>query len=108
MVAPIYSFGGGDTKLSYSRSFIERVKAYEYWQFFYLPALASARIREGFVSLDRIQAVHKRLLEHIPLILSDDVQDLLQSWTRVYLGENVEDVNDLLADYRKEAIANIS
>ena len=38
-------------------------------------------------------------------MLSDDAQDLLLSWLRVYLGENIEDVNDLLADYRQESIA---
>ena len=107
LVAPVYSFGGDETKLSYSQAFIERVKAYEYWQLFYLPEHTPARVRESFVRLDRIQAVHKNLLEHIPLMLSDVAQDLLLSWIRVYLGENLEDVNDLLADYRNQAIANI-
>ena len=105
--APVYSFGGDETKLTYSQAFIEHVKAYEYWQLFYLPEYTPARIRDGFVRLDRIQAVHKNLLEHIPLMLSDVAQDLLLSWIRVYLGENLEDVNDLLADYRNQAIANI-
>ena len=106
LIAPVYSFSGDETKQTYSPAFIERVKAYEYWQLFYLPAYTPARIREGFVRLDRIHAVHKDLLEHHPLMLSDDAQDLLLSWLRVYLGENIEDVNDLLADYRQEAIAN--
>ena len=107
LVAPVYSFGGNEAKLPYSRNFIERVKAYEYWQFFYLPALTTARIREGFVSFDRIQAVHKSLLQHIPLMLSDDIQGLLQSWIRVYLGEELSDVDSLLAAYRTQAIANL-
>ena len=106
LIAPVYSFSGDETKQTYSQAFIERVKAYEYWQLFYLPAYAPARIREGFVRLDRIHAVHKDLLEHHPLMLSDDAQDLLLSWLRVYLGENIEDVNALLADYRQETIAN--
>ena len=108
LVAPVYSFGSDETRLSYSQAFIERVKAYEYWHLFYLPAYNPARIREGFVRLDRIQAVHKNLLEHTPLMLSDDVQDLLQSWIRVYLGEELGDVDDILFIYREKAIAELA
>ena len=35
LVAPVYSFGGDETKLSYRQTFIDRVKAYMYWQLFY-------------------------------------------------------------------------
>ena len=66
LVAPVYSFSGDDTKLSYSQTFIDRVKAYMYWQLFYLPPGGNRRIRESFVRLDRIQAVHRELLEHMP------------------------------------------
>ena len=107
LVAPVYSFGGDDTRLSYSPEFIERVKGYVYWQLFYLPESADGRVREGFVRLDRIQAVHKNLLEHMPRVLGDDVRDLLQSWIRVYLGEELDTVNDILFDYRERAIATL-
>ena len=42
LVAPLYSFEGDETKLSYSQTFIDRVKAYMYWQLFY-----SRRTKEG-------------------------------------------------------------
>ena len=38
LVAPVYTFSGDDTRASYSPAFIDRVKGYVYWQFFYLPA----------------------------------------------------------------------
>ena len=107
VVAPVYSFGGDETKLAYTQPMIERIKSYVYWQFFYLPATSSGRIQEGFVRLDRIQAIHRNLLEHHPLMLSDDVIELLRSWIRVYLGEALDHVNDLLFDYREAAIADL-
>ena len=108
LVAPVYSFAGDETRLSYSQTFIERVKAYEYWHLFYLPEYAPARIRESFVRLDRIQAIHKSLLEQMPVMLSDDVQNLLRSWIRVFLGEEPDAVDDTLAAYRQQAIAALS
>ncbi len=107
LVAPVYSFAGDETRLSYSQAFIERVKAYEYWQLFYLPGYAPAGIKEGFVRLDRIQAIHKNLLEQMSVMMSDVAQDLLLSWIRVYLGEELRVVNSLLSDYREQAIDNI-
>ncbi len=107
LIATVYSFGGDETKLAYSQTFIERVKGYVYWRLFYLPAVSGSQIREGFVRLDRIQVVHKDLLEHMPVMLSDDTRLLLRDWIRVYLGEEVDAVNDLLFEYREEAIANL-
>jgi hypothetical protein len=107
LIAPVYSFGSDETELAYSQTFIERVKGYVYWQLFYLPAVSGSQIREGFVRLDRIQVVHKDLLEHMPVMLSDDTRLLLRDWIRVYLGEEVDAVNDLLFEYREEAIANL-
>ena len=107
LVAPVYSFAGDETRLSYSQTFIERVKAYEYWHLFYLPGYTPARIRESFVRLDRIQAIHKSLLEQMSVMLSDDVQDLLQSWIRVFLGEDLNAVDHTLAAYRQQSIAGI-
>ena len=107
LVAPVYSFGGDDTRLSYSQDFIERVKGYVYWQLFYLPESADGRVREGFIRLDRIQAIHRNLLEHMPWVLGDHVRDLLQSWIRVYLGEELDAVDGLLFDYREQAITDL-
>ena len=105
LVAPVYSFGADETQIVFSQDFIERVKAYVYWQFFYLPAHTNFWIRESFIRLDRIQAVHKNLLTRRPVMLSMDAQYLLQSWTRVYLGEELDTVNGMLFDHREQAIA---
>ena len=108
LVAPVYSFSGDDTRASYTQEFIERVKGYMYWQLFYLPAGGNGRIRESFVRLDRIQAVRKELLRQITVILQEDALGLLRDWLRVYLGEDLRTVNDLLFDYRQEAIKQLS
>ena len=108
LVAPVYSFEGDDTKLSYSQTFIERVKAYMYWQLFYLPRGGNRRIREGFVRLDRIQAVHRELLEHMPIRLSEAVVGLLRDWVRVYMGENLKEVNGFLLEYRQNAVRQMA
>ena len=112
LVAPVYTFSGDDTRVSYSPAFIDRVKGYVYWQFFYLPPRGNTggngRIRESFVRLDRIQVVHKDLLDHRPVRLSDQVMALLREWIRVYMGENLQDVNDILFDYREDATRQLS
>ena len=101
LVAPMYSLR------NYSEPFIERIKGYVYEQFFYLPPGGNNRIIESFVRLDRIQAIHKDLLEHRREMLSDDAQTLLQFWIRVYLGEDLESVDDTLFQYREGAIAEL-
>lgn len=108
LIAPVYSFRGDDTKLSYSQTFIDRVKAYMYWQLFYLPPGRNGRIRESFVRLDRIQAVHRELLAHMPVQLSNSVTGLLRDWIRVYMGERIQDVNTFLLEYRQYAVRQMS
>ena len=107
LVAPVYSFSRDETKRSYSTQFIERVKGYVYQQLFYLPAGANGRIREGFVRLDRIHAVPKDLMEHMTLMLSDDAKELLQHWIRSYFGDNIAEVNDVLFQYRQQALKSL-
>ena len=108
LVAPVYSFRKDDTRGSYSTAFIERVKGYMYSQLFYLPAGANGRVREGFVRLDRIQAVHKELIQQMPVMLNQHVLGVLRDWVKVYMGEDLQTVNDLIFDYRKEAIKQLS
>ena len=108
LVVPVYSFGGDETRASYSPAFIERVKGYVYWQLFYLPPGANGRIREGFVRLDRIQAIHSELMRQMPVMLSEDAMGVLRDWVRVYLGEDLYTVNDLLFDYREDAVRQLS
>ena len=108
LVAPVYSFGGDETRASYSPAFIERVKGYMYWQLFYLPPGANGRIKEGFARLDRIQAIHSDLMRHMPVMLGENAMGVLHDWVRVYLGENLYTVNDLLFDYREDAVRQLS
>ena len=79
-----------------------------YSQLFYLPAGANGRIRESFVRLDRIQAVQKELIQQMPVMLNRYVLGVLRDWVKVYMGEDLETVNDLIFDYRKEAIKQLS
>ena len=58
--------------------------------------------------MDLIQAVHKRLLRQMPVMLSDDALWLLRPWVRVYTGEDLLTINDLLFDYRKEALTKVT
>ena len=58
--------------------------------------------------LDRIQAVHRELMRQMPVMLSEDVLGLLRDWVRVYLGEDLREVNDMLFDYRQEAVRQLS
>ena len=107
-MAPLYSFEGDETKLSYSQTFIDRVKAYMYWKLLYLPRSGNRLIREGFVRLDRTQAVHRELLDPMPISLSGDLIELLRDWIRVYMGENLQEVNPFLLEYRQEAVRQMS
>ena len=107
-MAPVYSFGGDETRASYSPVFIERVKGYMYWQLFYLPPGANGRIREGFVRLDRIQAIHRDLMRQMPVMLGENAMGVLRDWLRVYLDEDLYTVNDLLFDYREDAVRQLS
>ena len=108
LVVPVYSFSRDETRGSYSAAFIDRVKGYMYWQLFYLPTGDNGRIREGFARLDRIQVVHRELLRQMPVMLSEDALELLRDWVRVYLGEDLKAVNDLLFEYRQEAIKQLA
>lgn len=104
LVAPVYSFRGDDGKEEYSPAFIERVKAYTYNTFFYLPPSTSPNVLEGFVRFDRLQAIHKDQLQHMAVMLTDDAVWLIQSWLWHYLGADLDRVNDVLFDYREEAM----
>jgi len=40
-------------------------------------------------------------------MLSDDALGLLRSWVRIYLGEELDAVDDVLFDYREQAMAEL-
>jgi hypothetical protein len=109
LVAPIYSFGGGQEKIGYSADFAERVKSYVYNTFFYLPESASPFFKESFIRFDRIQVIHKPWLLHKTLKLEVDVLDCLYAWLYCYLVWGVvKKINDLppmcsfILEYREE------
>lgn len=104
LIAPVYSFQGNGGKTDYSPVFIERIKAFVYNTFFYLPPSRSPSFSEGFIHLDRIQVIHKDQLRHMPVMLGEDALWLLQSWLYHYSGGNLAEVNEVLNDYRAEAI----
>jgi len=104
LVAPVYSFRGDNGKESYSPVFIERVKAFVYNTFFYLPSSASPQFLEGFVRFDRLQVIHREQLRHMAAMLTDDALWLLQTWLWCFLGAELDKVNDVLFDYRESAI----
>jgi hypothetical protein len=104
LVAPVYSFRGDDGKDDYSPAFIERVKAFVYNTFFYLPQSVSPQLLEGFVRFDKFQAIHKDALKHMAIMLTEDALWLLRTWLWHYLGADLDKVNDVLYDYREEAI----
>ena len=100
LVAPVYSLGGDDEKTPYSPEFVDRLKAYAYPQFFYLPA--GARLKEGFVRFDRIQVFRKDLLKQWPMLLKDGAGRILRDWLQVYQGAELEEVDNTLFMYRTE------
>ena len=103
LVAPVYSFRSEDTR------FCEEVKAYHYPQDFYLPpASVHRKFIGGYIPLDRLQAVAKPWVSRMPLRLSDSAYGLLRSWLRIYLGEPVEDVDPMLAEYRSDALTALA
>ena len=102
-MAPIYSFRRESEAL-----FCEEIKGYAYPQYFYLPTSTLHRpFEEGFVRLDRVQAIERSWLQNIPLVLTDSVCGLLRKWFRVYLGEPVESVDADLNEYRVNALAEL-
>jgi len=104
LIAPVYSFRGGDGKEDYSSAFVERVKGFVYNTFFYLPQSVSPRFLEGFARFDRMQIIHQDQLRHMPIMLTEDALWLLRSWLWCFLGAGLDRVNDVLYDYREEAI----
>lgn len=110
IVVPLYTFEGTGEKVSYSPTFIERVKAYAYNTFFYLPPSSSPMVKESFVRFDRIQVVHKSWLEHRPVKLTPEALECLQAWLYCYLvwdpsaAAAVSKMCDLVLEYREEKL----
>lgn len=96
LVAPVYSITP-----DHDPAFVARIKHLEYNQFFYLAEDSRFNRREAFARLDRIQPAHKRLMEPIPVRLSESAWMLLKAWVIYYLtGE----LDELIADIRSELL----
>jgi len=96
---PLYSFHDDDPP-----DLRIRVKAHEYPWWVCLPENAIPRLKEGFIRLDRMQVVEKRLLEPRTVALTDDALFLVSEWLRYYLtGE----IDPLFLEYRSELLSQI-
>jgi len=110
LVAPVYSFEGDTEKVVYSPTFIERVKAYAYNTFFYLPPSTNPFVKESFARFDRIQVIHKSWLQHKPIKMTLDALECLQAWLYCYLtwdpseAAAVSKMCDLVLEYREEKL----
>lgn len=85
LVAPVYRFGGDESKEAYTAEFVQRVQAYAYNTLFYLPANDKPNFLEGFVRFDRLQVVHRSWLTQRPIRLSEQALECLEAWLSVYV-----------------------
>ena len=47
-------------------------------------------------------------MRHMPVMLGENAMGVLRDWVRVYLGEDLYTVNDLLFNYREDAVRQLS
>ena len=84
---PAYSFQPGD-----SEEFRARVNALEYPAWIPLPADAAVGVREGFIRLDRMQAVERRQLDPMRLALTESAEQFVSEWTRYHITGQIDPV----------------
>lgn len=93
---PVY---GGD---QFRAGMRERIRAYEFENFFYLPADAGLKFDEGFARLDHAQPILRtQLRAHRGLKLSDEALEALAEWY-IYFVTGQIDEGSLLLAYRSE------
>lgn len=103
IVAPLYGLKHRVTKVyKFEEDFILAAKAYKYPSVFYLPEDIEHQMEESIVWFERIQGIHVCLLRPIPVQLTSDAMYCLGHWLRYFRGEELD---ELLADYRKDALA---
>lgn len=109
LVVPVYSFEGRGKREPHTDEYIARVKAYYFWEQFYMPESTQVGISEGYARLDRIHpvAANAEWIKPLKYALSDDAFKALRSWIRVYMGEELHKVDDLLFDYREDRIKSL-
>jgi hypothetical protein len=110
LVAPVYSLEENDGSKKYPTEFIEKIKAYAYNTFFYLPKSLSPYVRESYVRFDRIQSIHKSWLQHEPNKLTPEAMECLLAWLYCYLIWDSSEIAtlskicELVLEYRAEKL----
>ena len=107
VVLPIYTLEDEQKNPKHPASFIARLKAYGYPQFFHLPRAEEFGMRESAMRFDRVQVVSKPYMKAAQVRLTDDVMLLVEEWLRFYLFGELDEENGLIALYRKEALAEL-
>lgn len=107
LVAPMYSFAGDNQKTPYTADFIERVKAYCFDEFFYLPSCDNPAIKEGFVRFDRIQTINREWLQPRGAAFGDKIFPFFQLWLWHYLGADLGLQSEVLFKYREAKMVKL-
>ena len=103
LVAPVYTFESyGEQK--YPGEFVERVKAFEYHQFFYIPVSEHYGMKESFARFDRIHSVAKRNLRPEGFALTTDAWDVLWDWFSYHITGVLDDT---IRDFREMRLGAI-
>jgi hypothetical protein len=101
MAVPIY---GGDQYSEYMR---QRVRTYEFRNWFYLPHDSQTGFEEGFARLDHVQSIRMPdLRRHSGLALSEEALIALREWLIFFLTGRIAD-DSLILEYRSEEMARL-
>lgn len=84
---PVYSFQPGDFE-----EFRARVNALEYPAWIPFPADDAINIREGFIRLDRMQAIERRQLDPMRLALTESAERFVSEWTRYHITGQIDPI----------------
>lgn len=95
LCAPIY---GCD---QFPKDLVERVRAYEFPNLFYLPECKKPRIDEGFIRLDHLQAIDKTKLQNRRSCLTEEAMTFFDEWLGHYTTGVLPD-GSLVDLYRSE------
>ena len=84
---PVYSFQPND-----SAEFRARVNALEYPAWIPFPTDDALGVREGFIRLDRMQAIERRQLDPMRLALTEPAKQVVSEWTRYHLTGQIDPI----------------
>jgi hypothetical protein len=87
---------------NYPEAIRNRIRIYDFRNFFYLPEDAALGFKEGFARLDHAQPVKRSMLRtHRGLRLTSDARDALREWY-VYFTTDWIDRESMILDYRRD------